>query len=388
MSEPQSATRLDRQKYAQQHAAPHASAVLTIDLGALRRNYRKLKAAAPGAECAAVVKADAYGTGAMQSAKALAQEGCDTFFVTTLEEAHGVRQAVPDAAIYVLDGFFRGTSPNFAAASVRPVLGSLPEIEEWAQFGAAQSESVRAALHIDTGMNRHGLTEGEIETIAANPGLLKGLEISLVLSHLACADDLAHAKNTEQRQAFEQLHAKLPDAPHSLANSGGIFLGPDYHYDMVRPGIALYGGNPFSSGANPMAPVVHLHGRIVQVRQAAQGETVGYGANQSLERATRLATVAVGYADGYIRMLGSTASSTGAAGYIGGYWAPIIGRVSMDLITLDVTGIPEHVVQRGAMVELLGDNIELEDIARMAGTINYEVLTRLGRRHQRIYFDD
>ncbi len=378
---------VNRQSYAEERAALHASAVLTIDLAALRQNYRKLKQAAPSANCAAVVKADAYGTGAVRSAAALAEDGCDTFFVASLDEAGEIREALPDAVLYVLTGVFLGTCPYFLAMNARPVLGSLPEIEEWAQFNSKQSERLPAALHIDTGMNRHGLTLDEIEAIAKDPAILESFEVSLVMSHLACADELDHPKNHEQRRSFDLLRAKLPEAPASLANSAGIFLGPKFHYDMVRPGIALYGGKPIAGAGDPMGAVVHLHGRVVQVRPARKGETVGYGAEHGLTRPSRLAVVAVGYADGYVRTLGSSNAKTGAAGYIGGHRAPILGRVSMDLITLDVTEIPEDAVHRGVMVELLGEHVGLADLAQMAGTIDYEILTRLGRRHQRIYLD-
>ena len=386
MTEPGTAT-VNHQSNAGEGAALHAPAALTIDLGALRQNYRKLRQAARSANCAAVVKADAYGTGAVRSAKALAEEGCDTFFVATLDEAGEIREAVSAAAIYVLNGVFLGTCPYFAAVNARPVLGSLPEIEEWARFNSGQSTQLPAALHIDTGMNRHGLSAIDIEAIANDPGLLESFEVSLVMSHLACADDPDHPKNDEQHLTFDRLRAKLPNAPASLANSAGIFLGPEFHFDMVRPGIALYGGKAHTGSSDPMAPVVHLHGRIVQVRPARKGETVGYGAAHALTRTSRIAVVAVGYADGYARTLGSSDAKTGAVGHIGGHSAPIVGRVSMDLITLDVTDVPEESAYRGAMVELLGEHVGLDDLARIAGTIDYEILTRLGRRHQRIYLD-
>ena len=386
MTKPGTAT-VNRQSHATERAALHAPAALTIDLGALRRNYRKLKKAAPNANCAAVVKADAYGTGAVRSAKALAEEGCDTFFVATLDEAGEIREAVPTAALYVLNGVFLGTCPYFIAINARPVLGSMSEIEEWAHFNSEQSTRLPAALHIDTGMNRHGLTADEIEEISKDSTILESFQVSLVMSHLACADDPDHPKNDEQRLTFDRLRARLPEAPASLANSAGIFLGSEFHYDMVRPGIALYGGQALAGSSDAMSPVVRLHGRIVQVRPAREGETVGYGAAHALTRPSRIAVVAVGYADGYARTLGSSDAETGAVGHIGGHKAPIVGRVSMDLITLDVTDVPEESVYRGAMVELLGDHVGLDDLARIAGTIDYEILTRLGRRHQRIYLD-
>lgn len=365
--------------------AAGAPAILTVVLGALRENYCTLRDHAEGAECAAVVKADAYGTGARQAVQALAQEGCKTFFVATLPEAGVVRAAAPQATIYVLDGLFPQAAAGFVEIDARPVLGSLPEIRDWAAFCLRTGVPRRAALHIDTGMNRLGLRLEDIDVLAGDMDLLDTFETSLVISHLACADSPDDPKNEAQRTAFDELRAKLPAAPASLANSAGILLGPSYHYEMVRAGIALYGGRAVVRGANPMRPVVLLEGRVAQIRNAEAGETVGYGAAQTLNRPTRIATVTVGYADGFFRRLGASDGYPGAAAYVGEYRAPLLGRVSMDLITIDVTDVPEELVQRGTLVELLGPHVGVDDIAAQVGTIGYEVLTALGRRYHRRY---
>lgn len=374
----------------QREPGVEATGLLTVNLGALRGNYRFLRARAGGAECAAVVKADAYGLGAERVAPALMGDGCRTFFVATIEEARRLRPVVGDATkatIYVLDGLLPGAAAALAKADARPVLGSLPEIEEWASFCRRHGRRLPAALHIDTGMNRLGLGAAEVEALARRPDPLSAFEIALVMSHLACADEPEHPKNELQRAAFERLRSLLPPAPASLANSAGILLGENYLFDLVRPGIALYGGNPRVSGDNPMQPVVRLDGRIAQIRCVAAGESVGYGAGHTLARPTRIATVCVGYADGYMRCLGASDTTAGAVAYIEGRAAPLLGRVSMDLITIDVTDVPDCLVRRGSLVELIGPHVGVDELAVRARTIGYEILTSLGRRYARRYVE-
>jgi alanine racemase len=359
---------------------PSATGCLVVDLTALSRNYIALSRAAGPAECSAVVKADAYGLGIAQAVPALAAAGCRTFFVATLAEARALREAAPDVALYVLDGLFPGTAAEFQAIGARPVLGSLEEIAEWAAAGGAPGE---AALHIDTGMNRLGVKRSDhAELIAA---CAQARPFALLISHLACADTPEHPKNAAQRAAFSSLAAQLPPARRSLANSAATLLGPDYAFDLVRPGIALYGGNPFAARANPMEPVIRLYGRIAQLGVAEAGETVGYGAARTLTRRTRYATVTAGYADGYFRALGSSGDHEGATAWLGEHALPILGRVSMDLIVFDITDVPENAAQRGGLVELIGERFTVDDAARLAGTIPYEVLTSLGSRYRRIY---
>jgi alanine racemase len=332
-----------------------------------------------------VVKADAYGLGMAEVAPALARAGCKTFFVATLGEAAELRALLLDATIYVLGGLLKDTGPVYRALGLRPVLNSAAEVEEWAAFCSAVRAKLPAAIHIDSGMNRLGLSADEVASLARAKGLLGTLELTLLMSHLACADEPDHAKNETQRKTFDSLRAKLPKAPASLANSAGILLGRAYHYDLVRPGIALYGGKARRTGADRFAPVVELSGRILQVRDVPAGETVGYGATRALKRPSRIATLAVGYADGFFRSLSVADGKQGLQVYLGPHPAPLLGRVSMDLITVDVTDVPEEHARRGAFVELIGKQIPAHHLAAHAGTIDYEVLTNLGARARRRY---
>jgi len=366
-----------------------ATGALAVDLGALRRNYARLREKAAPAECAAVVKGIGYGVGAIEAAQALNAEGCRTFFVATLGEADSLALSgtLTDSTIYVLDGLIPGSAGDFAALGVRPVLSGLAEIDEWAAFCEARAETLPAALHVDTGMNRLGLKAAEQQVLRDAPERLAGVNITMLMTHLACADEPDHPKNAQQRDRFTDFAAALPALPLSLANSAGIFLGPDYHFDLVRPGIALYGGNPFARLQNPMEPVVSLYGRILQIGEAGAGDTVGYGAMRELKRPTRYATVAVGYADGYFRSLSSSDAHDGAVASLDGATLPILGRVSMDLIVFDVTDLPEGRARRGGFVELIGPQFNVDAMGKQAGSFAYEVLTRLGPRFQRIYFD-
>jgi alanine racemase len=338
------------------------------------------------AECGAVVKADAYGLGMAQAAPALARVGCKTFFVATLGEGGALRQLLPDVTIYVFAGLMPGTAEQYRKHDLRPVLNSAEEIREWAVFSAgAEGERLACAVHIDSGMNRLGLSANEVDEVAALRDLWSAFTLSLVMSHLACADEPKHPKSEAQRNVFDRLRARLPTAPASLANSAGILLGRAYTYDLVRPGIALYGGKPCATDKNPFKPAVHLKGRILQVRNAAAGETIGYGATRSLKRASRIAIVSVGYADGFFRSLSNKDGEKGLAVYIAAHAAPILGRVSMDLITVDVSDVPERLARRGEWVELIGPNVPAQELAHYAGTIDYDVLTNLGRRAFRRY---
>ena len=368
-----------------------ASATLTIDLGALAANYRLLRARlGPGCQCAAVVKADAYGLGLGPVGRRLAQEGCGHFFVATLEEAVTLRSAFGEGGgkgkaeaavtIYV----FLGAEPNYAADLAElgfiPVLNSREQIELWRKEAAARGRALPAIAHVDTGMNRLGLEAPDLDWIAQEPDALAGIELRFVMSHLACADEPGHPLNQRQLDAFIVARATFPAAPASLSNSGGILLGPAYHFDLVRPGIALYGGNPLAQGPNSFSEVVQLQAKIVQVREIDSPQAVGYGATHRVAGPCRIATVAVGYADGYLRSL----SNRGTA-FVAGVRAPLVGRVSMDLITLDVTAVPPEHARPGTIVNLLGGGVDLDDMARDAGTISYEILTRLGPRLKRAY---
>ena len=377
--------RSPEQASSERNEGPSETAILTIDLDALAANYRRLRDLAGAAECAAVVKADAYGLGMAEAAPALARAGCKTFFVATLAEAASLRALLPQAIIYVFSGLMPGTAELYCASNLRPVLNSADEIMEWASFCSSRGEPLPCAVHIDSGMNRLGLSADEVEQVAEARDLWQAMTLSLVMSHLACADEPDHPKSETQRKMFDRLRARLPRALASLANSAGILLGSGFAYDMVRPGIALYGGHPHRHGKNPFRPVVHLKGRVLQVRLVAPGETIGYGATRTMTRPSRIAIVSVGYADGFFRSLSAKDGEDSLAVYFGPHAAPILGRVSMDLITIDVSDVPEAISSRGAWVELMGPNVEAHQVAARAGTIDYEVLTNLGRRAFRRY---
>ncbi len=365
-------------------AALEAGGILTIDLAAIAANYRDLASRAAPAHCAAVVKGDAYGLGIEPAVSALARAGCDTFFVALFDEALQLRTVLPEATVYVLNGLHPGTAAAFRDIDVEPVLGSLAEIEEWDAFAREAGEKLTAAIHIDTGMRRHGLAPTEAEALA---GRLKSFafEPSLVMSHFACADEPAHPMNKKQIKDFRALAARFKGIPASLANSPALLALPDARFDLVRPGVALYGGRALLKGDNPMRPVVRLELRIIQVREAASGDTVGYSATQTLKRDSRIAVVSAGYADGIPRASGSTDKKKGAEAIVGGRRCPILGRISMDLISIDVTDLPAGAVRRGDFATLLGDGIGVDDLAEPGGTVGYEVLTRLGRRYHRVY---
>jgi len=366
-----------------------AGGLLTIDLGALVANWRLLRDKAAGAECAAVVKADAYGIGIEAAVPALAAAGCRTFFVAHLSEGVRVRAVATEATVYVLNGLLPGTSERYARHGLRAVLGSQEEIAEWAGFSRGQGLRLPAALHVDTGMNRLGLPLAEGLALAGD-GRLAGFEPALLMSHFVSAEEPENPLNRRQTEAFAALRQALPGIPASLANSSGVFLSGQPHYDLVRPGYALYGGNPTPAQANPMRAVVTLEGRIVQLRTLAEGETVGYNATWTARGRRRIATVSVGYADGYRRGASRT-DATAQAGtpageaIVAGRRCPLAGRVSMDLLAVDVSGLPDGAVQRGDAVTLIGGDLDIDEVGRRAGTIGYEVLTSLGRRYARTY---
>lgn len=354
-----------------------APASLTIDLSAIVANYRRITALAPGRNVAGVVKADAYGLGSAQVSAALSAAGCTHFFVAHLSEVAAVRAAVPgDAAIYVLNGLVAGAEAACRSIGAIPVLNSLDQLARWG--AAAGDRPLPAILQVDSGMARLGLSPQEVDRLAAHPDLLGGIDLRFVMSHLACGDDAASPANADQRDRFAAICARLPAAPRSLTNSGGAFLGPDFHFDLLRPGIALYGGAP-QAGVS-MAPVAHLTARIVQTRHVPAGAGIGYGLTAAAATDRIIATIGMGYADGWPRRLGARGSV-----FVGGIRAPIAGRVSMDSILIDVTAIAEPDRRPGAPVELLGLHQRIDDVARDADTISYEILTQLGSRYARHY---
>ncbi|WP_310619915.1 alanine racemase [Flexibacterium corallicola] len=364
----------------------HCTGQLTIDLDAICSNWKSLNSQV-GSEttCAAVVKADAYGTGLSKVSKALYETGVRTFFTALPEEGDLVREAAPEAVIYVLGGLFHGRAPLYARSDLRPVLNSLEECLEWAQFCESLGKSLPVALHLDTGMNRLGFHGDDLKALLSDKVLFKALNISLVLSHLACADEPDHPLNAQQLATFKCLSSAFPDTPKSLANSSGVFLGEDYHFDLVRPGVALYGGNPTPYAKNPMKHSAYVTAEVLQVRTVPKGATVGYGARQMATRDTRIAVINIGYADGMHRLTGSSDERSGSYAYINQRRIPYFGRVSMDLIALDVTDVPSGLIERGSTIEVLGQNVSVDEVAFHANTVAYELLTSLGKRYKRFY---
>src|SRR5712692_5043262 len=361
-----------------------ATGVLSVDLDAIVANWRKLEKAAVPAECAAVIKADAYGCGVEPVARALSTAGCKTFFVATVDEARAARAAVPSAVIYALDGIFQNCGDAFAKTDCKPVIGDLNELAEWDVFCRRSGWAGGAAIHIDTGMNRLGLTITEAQGII--PRINAGDHgITLVMSHLACAEALNHPLNAKQLATFREIASLFTGVPASLSNSSGIFLSPQFLFDLVRPGAALYGVNPTPEADNPMQPVVDLKARIVQMRNVERGESVGYGAIWTARRPTKLAIVSAGYADGYFRAAGGGDGTRGAEVMVAGKRCPVAGRVSMDLMAVDVTDLEKNAVRRGHTATLIGEGITVDELAHHFGTIGYEVLTSLGPRYARVY---
>lgn len=362
-----------------------ATGVVIVDLGRLQANWQALAARVAPAECAAVVKADAYGLGARHVIPALWRTGCRTFFVATPAEAAEARDLVPQAAIYVLDGLLPGTGEDLIAIGAVPALASLEELKEWAALAAPRGERLRTALHIDTGLSRLGISAADMNVIDAQ-GYARPLDVRLVMSHLACADNPSHTMNELQRQNFDAMrdYPSYRDVPASLVASDGLMLGSPFHYDLVRPGYALYGGQAFQGGPAPVSPVVSVKARVLQVRHVQEGDAVGYSATWSPRRPACIAVIAAGYDDGVARALSRGTEEAGAHVMFDGTLAPIVGRVSMDLITVDVTKL-KRPPQRGDFVDLIGPGLPIETIGAAAGTIGYEVLTRLGRRFHRIY---
>ncbi len=359
--------------------AAQAGAILTIDLGAIRENYRRLRSRLGGVACAAVVKADGYGLGAAQAAAALRKEGCGVFFVAHAVEGLSLRKALGDGPeILVLNGIHPGAEDDCAEAGLIAVANSAEQLAAWREAARRRGAKLTVAVQVDSGMSRLGMAPAEVESVAAVAGAFDGLDLRLTMSHLACADEPDNPANEAQRLAFEALRQKLPQAPASLANSSGVFLGRDFRYDLARPGASLYGINPTPGETNPVLQAVRLDAKIIQTRDLEAGIGVGYGYAFRTTGPLRLATIALGYADGWPRRAGAVAFLDGAK-------LPFAGRVSMDSITLDISALPPGRLKPGDLVELIGPNQTVDELAAHAGTIGYEILTGLGRRFHRRY---
>ncbi|XWN33777.1 MAG: alanine racemase [Devosia sp.] len=342
---------------------PPRAARLTIDPGAVVRNWQALTRMSE-AECGAVVKANAYGLGIEVVAPALWRAGCGTFFVALAAEGHDLRAVLPEATIYVMNGVFEDV-PEALAARLIPFISSVEALAEW--------PDAPYCLNVDTTKNRLGLTVPEAMAVDASP--------HLIASHFASADTPSHPQNAIQEAAFKAVRAHFAHVPASFANSAALLTRPQSHYDLTRPGIALYGGVA-AHGVPPLEPTVRLEARVIQVREAEAGQTVGYGAAETLTRPSRIAIASVGYADGYLRAAGGADRAPGAPAFVNGVMTRLLGRVSMDLVAVDVT---DARCVRGDYIELFGTNVPLQIVAEKAGTIGYEMLTGLSRRAARYY---
>jgi len=358
----------------------YAGARLEINLDAIAANYRTIADQAGSAETAAVIKADAYGLGMPPVARRLARAGCEVYFTATFAEGAALRSILPDARIYVLHGLPDGSAGEFTANQLRPVLSNLDELAVWKQ---SSGNSDGAILNFDTGMSRLGFSAHDVAMMTSDRNLLAGVKIDYVMSHLACADEPDHPLNAQQLASFRAICALFSGAPASLANTAGVGLGPQYHFDLVRPGIGLYGGNPAGVGNSPFQSVIQLYAKILQVRDVDSQQSVGYGATYRTTGKARIAVAGIGYADGFMRSLGNI-----GVGAIGGHIVPLVGRVSMDLCTFDVSAVPPELCGPGTEIELIGPQVSLEQTSAAAGTINYEMLTRLGNRFARTYRAD
>lgn len=351
-----------------------APAILTIDLQALRTNYRILCNKAGGAAVAGIVKADAYGLGMENIFRTLRGEGCALFFVATPEEALALRGLDNDVDIAVLGGLLPGMEDVCIRNRIVPILNSLQEVFLWQKAAQNHGETLPAILHFDTGMNRLGLGAAETQNILENrQQILERIDLRGIISHFACADEAGNPMTEKQYARFSEIAHHFPNVPKSLANSSGLFRSDSYCFDIVRPGYALYGGNPVPEQSNPMRPVVTLHTKILQVRDVKKGESAGYGAAHVFEKDTRTATAALGYADGFLR-----SGSGQATLYWNGRPCPVRGRISMDLVTVELP--MDSRPQPGDMLEILGPHQDIDTLAAACGTIGYEILTALGKR--------
>ena len=356
------------------------SSKLVIDLEALRDNYRKIVGFVHPATVSAVVKANAYGLGVQKVAEQLFSIGCKSFFVANLEEAIELRKILPNSEIHILNGLYEGWGELLLEYNLKPVLNNFQQMDLWLKTAKLVDKPLPADIHIDTGMSRLGFLYEEIDELAAKLNANKLIKTDIILSHLACSSDPKHPANAAQFNKFNELTNMFNPKRFSLSASSGIFLGKSYHFDLVRPGVAIYGGNPTPSLPNPMKQVIQLEGKIVQTSKISKGQTIGYGATFKANAPIDIATISIGYSHGLIRSL----SNTGRV-WISGFEAPILGRISMDLITVDISKIPSELTSIGTCVNLFGAHQTVDQVAKEAGTIDYEVLTGLGQTFNREY---
>jgi alanine racemase len=366
-----------------------ATCKLTINHSAMCDNWRTLDAATPGARTASVVKANGYGLGLGEVGLSLAAAGCEVFFVATPDEGIRLRKVLKSREIFVFSGLSARNAPAYAESNLIPVINTFDDIAVWSEFWRLRGSRRPCALQIDTGMNRLGFSNADVDKIGRNDKILNSINIITILSHLACADDPDNAMNQQQLERFGEVSKLFKESELSLANSAGIGLGPQFHFNLVRPGIALYGGEFSSTPENSMNVVASAEARIVQVRQVKMGEVIGYGSAHKFTRDSKVALVAAGYGDGYMRAASGNGvplrddHSGGGKGALAGHIVPVLGRISMDFTAFDVSDVPAQSVEDARYIELFGKTIILDEAARAAGTIGYELLTSLGQRYFR-----
>ena len=358
----------------------YITSVLEVDTQAVAHNYRTLQSMLPHSTCAAVLKADAYGFGTKAIAPVLMQEGCQHFFVAHLEEGIFLRSLLKTSSIYVLSGVLPGTADLFVEYNLIPILNDFEMLTAWTIEAQSRQKKLSCSLHFDTGMRRNGFDREDLNKLDKNLGLLEALNVHFMMSHLVSSHDPQDPLNEQQKQLFEDLRKRFPQAKASLADTGGIYLGPSYHYDLARPGKGLFGLYTPPPEAASLQSCLKLLGRILQMRTAHQDESVGYGASHILMRESKLATLGVGFADGYDRRLSNKAHVE-----IQGFKAPVVGRISMDYMVVDVTDIPEPLCTVGAWAELVNETITLDSLANSIGTISRELSTGFGERLHRVY---
>jgi alanine racemase len=356
---------------------------MVVNLAAIRQNFNTLKKLSNTAECAAVVKGDGYGHGMLESARVLLTAGARTFFVATAEDATGLRSALQNETIAVLGGYVPSVRSEFEHHNLVPVLNSLEQIKGWSEVSTSNGIRKRAILHIDTGMNRLGLRDGQISLLAQDARLLNSIDWVAVMTHFSAADDLDFERCEIQRQKFLAGCKLLPIVRRSMANSAASHFGNDFLADLYRPGKSTFGINPLTGVSNPMREPASVFAPLLQIETVSRGAAIGYSSTFRSACKSRIATVGIGYANGYPR----SASNCGIMA-IDGFRAPVVGRVSMDVTTIDVTEIPLELLVLGSNVEVLGPTVTAEEIAKRCSTIEHEILIGLGRGCRRIYVDE
>jgi alanine racemase len=359
---------------------PHITSVLEIDTAAIVHNYRTLRQLLPNRQCGAVLKADAYGFGLQATAPLLHHQGCQHFFIAHIEEGISLRKYLKTPSIYVLSGLLPNTEDYLIEHALTPILNDFQMVKNWAKKSQQVGKKLGCAIHIDTGMRRNGFDTPDLDKLFASPHLLENLDIQFIMSHLVSSHDPYDPLNNQQQTLFDKLRAKFPQTKASLADTGGIYLPPAFHYDLIRPGKGLFGLFTPPEGAVPLQPCLRLLGRILQLRTASKGESVGYGATHTLTRPSKLATIGVGFADGYDLRFSNNAFVS-----FGEFKAPVVGRISMDYTVIDVTDAPESLCYVGGWAELVNPTTTLDTLAKSINTISRELSTGFTARVTRVY---